>query len=75
MRDRNEKKEKDLRKPEQKKKKKKRNTSKKEERNYSVIAAGSFISFICTGRRDRRVNIGVIEIGHVADSNLISACN
>lgn len=72
MRDRNKKKEKDLRKPEQKK----RNISKKEEkRGYSVIAAGSFISFICTGRRDRRVNIGVIEIGHVADSNLISACN
>lgn len=43
------------------------------DRGYSVIAPVSFV--LLRYRRTPRVNVGVIEIGHMADSNLISACN
>lgn len=65
------------------KKKKKEIEKKKEKETIGKIAndeglqcnllQGSFVSFHYG--RTPHVNIGVIEIGHVADSNLISACN
>ena len=66
-----------------KKKKKKEEIENKKKRDIGKIAndeglqcnlfQGSFVSFHYG--RTPHVNIGVIEIRHVADSNLISACN